>query len=763
MRRLIAARITLSALIGGALLSACAGGGGGAAPGPMISPPPPPVLPPPPPPPLPPPTTPPSPFPSAGSAEFLANWGPDFINAEAAWAAGYTGAGVTVGVIDDGIDPTHPELQGRVSPDSVDIVAGRNALTTSLSHGSELASLIAGNFNSAQTVGVAYGATILAVRADNGNESFNDNTLADALNYAVAHGVDIVNFSLGKSSPVSASFQTAIDNATANGVIIVMSAGNDGGSGATQVNYPAFLATNPAISRGLLLVAGGLNENGSINTISNPPGSAINWYLSAPGWQVVVPDHGPPGAVPGFQTCGAAAGLPSNLCEIQGTSYASPQVAGALALLREAFPGLTPAQLVDLALTSARDAGAPGVDPLYGRGIIDVARAMAPAGSLSMPTAAGGSVNLLAPVGVAGPAFGDAFANADAWRAAAFDAYGRRYDVSLATRWLQEAPRLASEVPPLWREANAQAFKASFAAMDDGAPDSLAARMPNNGRDALRIHAPLGAGFALDWSANAPPSSTSAWTSAPAYLGMAPAESALTLTRAFGEHVQLALLTQSGSADLGAFGASQRDATSLGLQWRGDATALSLAVGSLREQGSALGLAWDPVWGAQSDAETRFAGLSGQWRLGAEWSLSANAAFGATRLAANRWVSADGALVSTSAEAALRWALVPAAWRDRGVDGALELSLSQPLRIERGAMIATLPAADDYGIAHLRFEPRTISAVPSGREIDLRAAYLLWSTGALSARVEATRRFSPGHRADAAPADELSIGLRHRY
>ncbi len=211
--------------------------------------------------------------------------GPSGANVQVAWQNGATGAGITVGVIDDGIDPNHPEFVGRVSPDSVDIFGFRDQLTTANeTHGSAVASIIAGNYNNSQTVGLAFDATILAIRADDssGAGTFLESTLTDAVDYATAHGARVVNLSLGSTSPTSSQLRNAIQRATAAGVILVFSAGNEGSEGATQADYPGFLATDPLISHGLIMIAGGLNANGTVNSSSNPPGGAANWYLTAP-------------------------------------------------------------------------------------------------------------------------------------------------------------------------------------------------------------------------------------------------------------------------------------------------------------------------------------------------------------------------------------------------------------------------------------------------------------------------------------------------
>ncbi|HRO04932.1 MAG TPA: S8 family peptidase, partial [Terricaulis sp.] len=341
-------------------------------------------------------------YPALTSQEFTANWAVAGTNAQVAWAHGATGEGQLIGVIDDGIHPEHPELAGRISPNSIDIVSSRNALVTNQSHGSELAALMAGNYDGSQTVGLAFDATVLAIRADSATGGFADADLARAIDYARAQNVDVINLSLGGAGTNSQQLITAITNATAAGIIIVVSAGNSGNSGATQPNNPGFLAANPAVSNGLMLVAGGLNSNGTLNSASNPPGATLNSYLVAPGWEIIVPDFGPAGPVPGFQTCGL--GPNGDLCRIQGTSYASPMVAAAVALVKDGFPGLTPAQVVDLLLTTADDYGAPGVDAVFGRGRLNIGRAFEPVGSLSAPLAAL-EVTPTTIVGALGPAF----------------------------------------------------------------------------------------------------------------------------------------------------------------------------------------------------------------------------------------------------------------------------------------------------------------------------------------------------------------------
>lgn len=128
-----------------------------------------------------------------------------------------------------------------------------------------------------------------------------------------------------------------------------------------------------------------------------------------------------------------------NQVSFAGTSAAAPLVAGAVALLRQAFPALSPDQIVRLLLDSARDIGASGADSVYGAGMLDLARAFAPRGTMTL---AGTSVAVgTASVGQLSSAMGDAAAGQGV-EAVAIDALGRAYRVDIAPAMRRTASRL---------------------------------------------------------------------------------------------------------------------------------------------------------------------------------------------------------------------------------------------------------------------------------------------------------------------------------
>jgi hypothetical protein len=118
----------------------------------------------------------------------------------------------------------------------------------------------------------------------------------------------------------------------------------------------------------LVIIAGAMDEARNMAGFSNQAGTGAgaNWYLTALGARVRTIDETGTGYL------------------YSGTSFSAPVISGAAALLAGAFPNLTGAQIVDLLLKTADDAGAPGTDSAYGRGILNIQRAFTPQGATSM-------------------------------------------------------------------------------------------------------------------------------------------------------------------------------------------------------------------------------------------------------------------------------------------------------------------------------------------------------------------------------------------
>ena len=410
------------------LLSACGGSDSGVASTPP-SPPPPAVVPPPPPPP---PTG-----TNYNTAEYLRSNAAVQAQALAAYQAGATGRGVTAAVIDSGIAVNGAEFTGRISALSADL-AGSRGIQDEDGHGTAVAGVLLGAKNDVGIHGVAFGATLLVARTDTPGTcsnttgpdagcSHNNNNIAGGIDLAVSAGARVINMSLGGAS-ANTTLRAAIGRATAAGVIIVISAGNDGVTDPTAAVNPdllAQIATDP-IANGLVLIAGATDSNKVLADFSNKAGSGSAYYLTALGVEVRAND----------QT--GTAFLWS------GTSFSAPVISGAVALLAQAFPNLTGAQIVDLLLRTTTDLGATGVDAVYGHGELNIAKAFSPQGQTSL-----GSTNVAVSLrnnGTLSAPMGDAAQTG--MSTTIRDSYDRAYTVDLSPT-LARAPQSLQLTPAL--------------------------------------------------------------------------------------------------------------------------------------------------------------------------------------------------------------------------------------------------------------------------------------------------------------------------
>lgn len=293
--------------------------------------------------------------PRANSDEYRKSWGLEAIGARTAYEAGLTGKGVIVAIVDCGVAQAQREVLRNVSRHSTDVVPGRS-LAISDPHGAYTAAPLAAALNGSGMVGVAYRATVLAVRADvegglNGKCAFRPSDLARALDYATEQKARIVVLPLQHGKPLGAPFEAALKRAVDAGAVIVIAAGNRQGP---DPSWPAMYAVDPRYE-GSIVVAGATGYYGALTSWSNRAGNVKPWYIAAPGEWVLT-------------DCRAKCAL------VSGTSFSTSYVAGGLALMAEAWPNMTGRELAARLLDTARDAGAVGVDEIYGRGVLDVAR-----------------------------------------------------------------------------------------------------------------------------------------------------------------------------------------------------------------------------------------------------------------------------------------------------------------------------------------------------------------------------------------------------
>jgi len=750
-------------------VSACGGGGGVSStptPPPAVTPPapPPPPVPPPPPPP-PPPTA------NFNTVEYQRSNGAVQAQAIAAYNAGASGTGVIAGVVDSGIDVDSPEFAGKIHPQSADF-AGSRGLQDEGGHGTAVSSVLLGAKNDLETHGVAFGATLLVLRTDTAGTcadtdpdkgcTHNDNNIARAVDRAVAVGAKVINMSLG-GSPMNLTLRAAVDRATAAGVVFVISAGNefdDDPAVAVNPDPMAMIALDP-IARGQVLIAGATDSTQQISAFSNRAGNGQNYYITALGVRVRAPDEN------GTQFLWS------------GTSFSAPIVAGAVALLAQAFPNLTGAQIVDLLLRTTTDLGAAGTDAIYGRGELNLARAFQPQGQQSIagtpiPVPTGSTGALGGPMGDAGAGQGP--------QSVILDSYGRafRADFSGTLLAAKSAPKLAPALS-MGTETRVAAnpnlaVTLSVANRRDGVgPDrldlsprersqaraiagSVIAKLGNDRQVALGIARSSGA--LIDQMAIERATSFIAADAAQESFGFFSQPSS---AFAYRQHIAGFGLTVAGeSGDVRLWQEFAGDP--LRSRYRGygyrlahvgfdrdlGALRLKLSGTMLDERETILGGGTN-MWTGETGARSWFADAGTTLSLGSDWRVEANYRRGWTRIAAAGLRDSADWLESDAWSADLTRVGV-FSLRD-----SLSLRVAQPLRVHGGGLNLTLPTGYDYSTLQASFGRQFVSLSPTGQERDIEAAYATpFAGGYLSAN--AFWRTEPGH-IEAAP-DDLGVALR---
>ena len=264
------------------------------------------------------------------------------------------GAGVTIAIIDTGVDGTVAELRGAVVAGTDFSGAGTNGAPEGGDgdeHGTMVASLAAGRGTGTNSgvLGVAPAASLLSVSVGFGADDQNsDQQIADAVTWSVDHGAQVINLSLTRNTlDWPPSWDTAFLYAEDHDVVVVAAAGNRG-SGTEEVGAPA---TMPGV-----LGVGGVTQSGASSTDASAQGITLG--ISAPSENLV-------GVIPG-----------GSYVLWDGTSGAAPIVAGIVALVRAAHPELSAANVINRILATAHDKGAAGPDDLYGYGLVDAAAAV---------------------------------------------------------------------------------------------------------------------------------------------------------------------------------------------------------------------------------------------------------------------------------------------------------------------------------------------------------------------------------------------------
>jgi len=632
------------------------------------------------------------------------------MHADTPFGKGFTGQGVTVAVIDTGVNLANlPDLAGALSADSTDIFPGRNAPNGVSPHGGYVSSVIASRYNGFGTIGVAYRSTILSIRADDtigtscGAEcTFEDTDTAAGIEYAISHGARVINMSLGGNSPDTPGFLRALSDAVAAGVVVTISAGNDG---TADPEWPARYATDPRFA-GLVVAVGASTPNGTLASFSNHAGVSAAGYIVAPGQSIVT-------------ACNAGNGC----AVVSGTSFSAPQVAGAVALLLQAFPNLSGRDAVSILFSTAADAGAPGVDSDYGNGVLDLTRAFQPVGALGVQSVAGGSIGAQAPIGTTlGQAFGGRLGTGDGLLTVGRDAYRRLFAVDLADLYRPGRGTALVGAP-----APSRATSATFA-LDGGARLTIAGEAPltpdiDPQRAAAGFFAadPSSATLALDvgglglvaWKGRGEAVAPDIDGPRDAFQQVAQPDRLLAASWRLGRITFGAEEGWSRRAE--PFSAQPQTASSYvrgSVAYASPDFSARIGFGRLAEPLGPLGsnLVGNSPFALPS--RTDFLSTSAEAPLGKLLVYGAGSV-GRTRFQ-GRLLSLDGALSSS-----WRLGLVGGCGRLGRICRTWTFEVSQPLRLESGMASATLPALPVNYFDPVTFTQRRFSLTPTGREVIL--------------------------------------------
>ncbi|MFW6691646.1 S8 family peptidase [Streptomyces sp. MAR4 CNX-425] len=277
------------------------------------------------------------------------------IGAPAAWDAGYTGDGVKIAVLDTGVDETHRDLAGQVvasenftpSPDAED----------RFGHGTHVASIAAGTgaMSDGRFTGVAPDAKLLAGKVLDDDGFGDDSGILAGFEWAVGQGADIINLSLGGGdTPEVDPLEEAVNRISAEeGVLFAVAAGNSGAS--HSIDSPG--------SADAALTVGAVGPNGGLAGFSSRGprigDGAVKPDVTAPGVAITA------AAAPGSVIEREVGQNPTGYLTIDGTSMATPHVAGAAALLAQQHPDWTGQRLKAALSASAKPAAKRGA---YGQG-----------------------------------------------------------------------------------------------------------------------------------------------------------------------------------------------------------------------------------------------------------------------------------------------------------------------------------------------------------------------------------------------------------
>ena len=609
------------------------------------------------------------------------------------------GSGAVIGAIDTGVVSSVRELRGRVLAASacagVDFTCTQGVADDN-GHGTATASIAAGSTALGGAIsGVAPKASVVGEKVLDSTAHGCPQDVAKGIAQAVAAGATVLNLSL--TFEATGSMIAAVNDATSKGAILVFAGGNstlpfNGG-------IPTVGLTSAALTH--LVFVGSVDSKNALSTFSDTPGAGLasagtvsasyaSLWLMAPGENVVAP----------------SVTLGSNAYSLfTGTSMAAPMVTGALALLQQTWPVLARNGTATAVLfQAATDLGTAGVDQTYGNGLLNVAKAFQPVGTLTVARANGTAIPVSQLTGamLVGGALGAAPGLAAGLsRVTALDSYQRNFTVNLSSL-LQRKP--------------APTISAARIAPISDTVGGIGQPLPQNsvsfanvlwGDDFAGGRRALGGGVSN------------------ALLDLAEDVPSVVVGSRLGARSRIAfLLSMPGEAAIERAAGPWRGASAMGIGvttelaegWRGGAT-----FGLLNERNALLGTRYGSAGslGLGGRHDSMSVGVSTSFNLDGRTGLT----FDALLAASDRASVADGLVASVSSVLSRAVGVTVTREEAFATGDRLALSLKKPLRVIAGSAAMVATTVDAQGFASIG--ATRVSLRPAGDETDLALAYRL--------------------------------------
>ena len=705
--------------------------------------------------------------------DFSSQWGLGAIRADQAYAhlqlaKGSNlepGQGVTVGLVDTGIDTGHFLFaEDRISEEFLD--GAINELGGKFSHGTAVASVIgaqpterANGFH-----GVAWGADLkmFAIRLADppppdtlyrpiAPGALRSDDAEDAMLYQYVMGQDMDILNLSFTTPglikdyteqeirfnfgqaIAALAQTDVQDKT----ILVWAAGNandraclpgtvncnriDNRLDANSPEIYAGMVARIAELQGHSIAVVAVNEAGDIAGFSNRCGIAAEWCLAAPGVDVSVAYFGPNNGIPGIR----------RIVKVGGTSFAAPMVSGSLAVMKQLFRNqLSNTELVTRLFVTADKSDRYGNTAIYGQGMLDLGAATSPVGVTGIAlgnTVGSPGVNIQSTGLRLGGALGDGLGQALAGQEiVAFDSLGSPFWFKLSG--FTGAIRGPSSLVRL-RELTAQSPITRRTA------GRLTTFTPVRGSGS--VEQDLGYGMLRFGYRERPAGAEGGHFTL--------ADNATTLTFTGSNGMSFSTFTASGFA-------GRSPTSGVALAWRPFDLPVGFRAGWLAEQATVLGTMATGAFG-QLSADAAVTGLETSFEIG-RWHLAADAEIGKAHPQVRGGIITRMSSLTTSAFALN-------ATRRLANGGLVRIALSQPLRVEGGRAALSVPTGRTKDGAVLR-QSVSASVAPSGRQIDVSAQWHFpLVNGEL--RFDAAWMHNPGHNANSDPAVRFLAGWQFEF